>query len=237
MTGTQRPPLRGRGRRQRRHAARRGRRQGAADRAVRERQHQPGRRHQFVGRGHGQMAARAAGRAAGSPTARGCSRTRPLGSSPRSSRRFRSAIRRRSCRRCARTSTATRSASTSATTAATRSSRTPADCPGYVSRVAMIPDLHVGVAVLTNQESGEAFDSIAFHVLDHYLGAPAFDWIDGYTKVHARDGGKHRRGRAERCRRHATPRRSRRCRSPSTPARIAMPGTATSRLRKRAASW
>ncbi len=59
--------------------------------------------------------------------------------------------------------------------------------PGYVSRVAMIPDLHVGVAVLTNQESGEAFDSIAFHVLDHYLGAERFDWIDGYEKVRVRN--------------------------------------------------
>jgi CubicO group peptidase (beta-lactamase class C family) len=58
--------------------------------------------------------------------------------------------------------------------------------PGYVSRVAMIPDLNVGVAVLTNQESGEAFDSIAFHLLDHFLGAPAFDWIDGFAKVRAR---------------------------------------------------
>ena len=55
--------------------------------------------------------------------------------------------------------------------------------PGYVSRVAMIPDANVGVVVLTNQESGEAFDSIAFHVLDHYLGAPAFDWIDGYATL------------------------------------------------------
>ena len=59
--------------------------------------------------------------------------------------------------------------------------------PGYVSRVAMIPDLDVGVAVLTNQESGGAFDSIAFHILDHYLGVPAFDWIDGYKKVQARN--------------------------------------------------
>jgi CubicO group peptidase (beta-lactamase class C family) len=58
--------------------------------------------------------------------------------------------------------------------------------PGYLSRVAMIPDLGAGVAVLTNQESGGAFDSIAFHVLDHYLGAPAFDWIDGYQKVEGR---------------------------------------------------
>jgi hypothetical protein len=51
----------------------------------------------------------------------------------------------------------------------------------------MIPDLNVGVAVLTNQESGEAFDSIAFHVLDHYLGAALFDWIDGYEKVRVRN--------------------------------------------------
>ena len=58
--------------------------------------------------------------------------------------------------------------------------------PGYVSRVAMIPDANVGVAVLTNQESGEAFDAIAWHVLDYYLGAPAFDWIAGYQAVKAR---------------------------------------------------
>ena len=57
--------------------------------------------------------------------------------------------------------------------------------PGYVSRVAMIPDLNLGVVVLTNQESGEAFDSIAFHILDHYLGAPPFDWIDGFSRVSA----------------------------------------------------
>jgi CubicO group peptidase (beta-lactamase class C family) len=59
--------------------------------------------------------------------------------------------------------------------------------PGYVSRVAMLPDLNVGVAVLSNQESGEAFESIALRVLDHYLGAPAFDWIDGFSKVRARE--------------------------------------------------
>src|SRR2546422_3709305 len=59
--------------------------------------------------------------------------------------------------------------------------------PGYVSRVAMIPDLNVGVVVLTNQESGEAFESIAFHILDHYLGAPTFDWIDGFQKRQARN--------------------------------------------------
>jgi hypothetical protein len=51
----------------------------------------------------------------------------------------------------------------------------------------MIPDLNVGVAVLTNQESGGAFDAIAFHILDHYLATPAFDWIDGYKKAQTRN--------------------------------------------------
>ncbi len=58
--------------------------------------------------------------------------------------------------------------------------------PGYVSRVAMIPDANVGVVVLTNQESEEAFDAIAWHVIDHYLGAPAFDWIAGFAALRQR---------------------------------------------------
>jgi hypothetical protein len=52
--------------------------------------------------------------------------------------------------------------------------------PGFVSRVVMVPALKLGVSVLTNQESGAAFDAIAFRILDHYLRAPAFDWLAGY---------------------------------------------------------
>ena len=48
--------------------------------------------------------------------------------------------------------------------------------PGYVSKLAMIPELRLGVAVLTNQESGAAFEAIVYHVLDHYLGAKAPDY-------------------------------------------------------------
>ncbi|MGZ8398996.1 MAG: serine hydrolase [Gemmatimonadales bacterium] len=48
--------------------------------------------------------------------------------------------------------------------------------PGYLSKVAMIPELRLGVAVLTNQESGAAFESIVYHVLDYYLGAKAPDY-------------------------------------------------------------
>jgi CubicO group peptidase (beta-lactamase class C family) len=58
--------------------------------------------------------------------------------------------------------------------------------PGYVSRVMLLPEIGLGVTVLTNQESGEAFDSIAYHVVDHYLGAPQTDWIEAYRAVAAR---------------------------------------------------
>ncbi|HET6638094.1 MAG TPA: serine hydrolase [Gemmatimonadota bacterium] len=59
--------------------------------------------------------------------------------------------------------------------------------PGFVSRVAMIPEEGVGVAVLTNQESGAAFDAIAFHVLDHYLAVdPPYDWLGGWKTLVAR---------------------------------------------------
>jgi CubicO group peptidase (beta-lactamase class C family) len=58
--------------------------------------------------------------------------------------------------------------------------------PGYVSRVTMVPALKLGIVVLTNQESGAAFEAITYRVLDHYLGAPAYDWLAAYTKVQAR---------------------------------------------------
>jgi CubicO group peptidase (beta-lactamase class C family) len=59
--------------------------------------------------------------------------------------------------------------------------------PGYVSRVAMLPDHRLGVAVLTNMESGAAFDAVTWYVLDHYLGAPRFDWVEAYATQMAQD--------------------------------------------------
>lgn len=58
--------------------------------------------------------------------------------------------------------------------------------PGYVSKVVMIPELKLGVAVLTNQESGEAFEILAYRALDHYLNVPAFDWLGAFLKIRAR---------------------------------------------------
>lgn len=58
--------------------------------------------------------------------------------------------------------------------------------PGYVSRVTMVPHLKLGIAVLTNQESDAAFESVTYHILDHYLNAPATDWIAGFKRLDAR---------------------------------------------------
>jgi CubicO group peptidase (beta-lactamase class C family) len=54
---------------------------------------------------------------------------------------------------------------------------------GMVSIVAMLPEAHAGVVVLTNQESGAAFYSIAFTVLDHYLKSPPKDWVTATATV------------------------------------------------------
>jgi hypothetical protein len=53
--------------------------------------------------------------------------------------------------------------------------------PGYISRVAMLPDKKLGVAILTNHESS-AMDPILYRVLDYYLNAPSFDWLAAYRR-------------------------------------------------------
>ncbi len=57
---------------------------------------------------------------------------------------------------------------------------------GYVSRVVMVPELGLGVAVLTNQESDEAYNAVIYAVLDRAMGAPAYDWAGAYLKVRDR---------------------------------------------------
>jgi hypothetical protein len=51
---------------------------------------------------------------------------------------------------------------------------------GMVSRVTMVPELKLGVIVLTNQEAGAAFSSITMAILDEYMKAPVTDWIAAY---------------------------------------------------------
>jgi CubicO group peptidase (beta-lactamase class C family) len=58
--------------------------------------------------------------------------------------------------------------------------------PGYVSRVTMIPEAGLGVAVLTNQESSHAFDTLTNAIVDHYTSAPPYDWLKAYVAVRDR---------------------------------------------------
>ncbi len=58
--------------------------------------------------------------------------------------------------------------------------------PGYVSRVTMVPKLKLGIAVLTNQESGAAFESLTYLILDRFLKQPTTDWVAAYKRVGAR---------------------------------------------------
>jgi len=52
---------------------------------------------------------------------------------------------------------------------------------GFVSRTALLPELKLGVVVLINQEATGAFSAIVNTVLDHYLEAPATDWVAAYS--------------------------------------------------------
>lgn len=54
---------------------------------------------------------------------------------------------------------------------------------GFVSQIAMVPELKLGVVVLTNQQSSGAYWSIINHVLDYYMQNPSFDWLAGYKKI------------------------------------------------------
>ena len=54
--------------------------------------------------------------------------------------------------------------------------------PGMVSRVTLVPGRNLGVVVLTNQESGGAFNALTLQILDAFLQpAQKNDWIAAYA--------------------------------------------------------
>ncbi|MHB1056520.1 MAG: serine hydrolase [Rhodanobacter sp.] len=56
--------------------------------------------------------------------------------------------------------------------------------PGMVSRVTLVPGENLGVVVLTNAESGAAFNAVTYRVLDAYLNpARKTDWVAAYDKA------------------------------------------------------
>jgi CubicO group peptidase (beta-lactamase class C family) len=54
---------------------------------------------------------------------------------------------------------------------------------GFVSRVMLVPEENLGIVVLTNAEEDGAFDSILYHVLDHYFSLPPTAWIAAFKSV------------------------------------------------------
>ncbi|MGQ9800598.1 MAG: serine hydrolase [Candidatus Saccharicenans sp.] len=53
---------------------------------------------------------------------------------------------------------------------------------GYVSQVWLMPEIGLGVTVLTNQESTAAFAALTNQIVDYYLKVPKFDWVAAYKK-------------------------------------------------------
>ena len=48
---------------------------------------------------------------------------------------------------------------------------------GMVTQITMIPELNLGIIVLTNQQEGGAFSSITNQIKDGYLGKKGEDWV------------------------------------------------------------
>jgi CubicO group peptidase (beta-lactamase class C family) len=58
------------------------------------------------------------------------------------------------------------------------------DLPGMLSKTIMIPDLELGVVVLTNSYYGGAglFQAVSQTIVDSYLGLEAYDWTEHYLE-------------------------------------------------------
>ena len=52
---------------------------------------------------------------------------------------------------------------------------------GYVSQTSLVPELKLGIVILTNQEVTADHAAIANTVIDHYLGVPDADWVAAYS--------------------------------------------------------
>ncbi|MBL4657401.1 MAG: DUF3471 domain-containing protein [Flavobacteriales bacterium] len=57
---------------------------------------------------------------------------------------------------------------------------------GMVTQVTLIPELNLGIVVLTNQQVGVAFVSVTNTIKDAYLGLEADDWVLKYDTLMAK---------------------------------------------------
>ncbi|PIL39242.1 serine hydrolase [Massilia psychrophila] len=62
---------------------------------------------------------------------------------------------------------------------------------GFYSRVVMVPEAKLGIAIFTNAESGGALTALQYRLLDQYLGAAPSDWVsligDAEHEAHAKE--------------------------------------------------
>jgi CubicO group peptidase (beta-lactamase class C family) len=56
---------------------------------------------------------------------------------------------------------------------------------GFYSRILMVPEEKLGVAIFTNAENGPAMTALQWRILDHYLGVAPTDWIKLYAEQEA----------------------------------------------------
>ncbi|MCX7548996.1 serine hydrolase [Xanthomarina sp. F1114] len=54
---------------------------------------------------------------------------------------------------------------------------------GTVTQFTLIPDMNLGIVVLTNQQSGAAFSAITNTIKDAYLGVEDRDWLKKYNEI------------------------------------------------------
>ncbi len=54
---------------------------------------------------------------------------------------------------------------------------------GFYSKVVLVPEAKLGIAILTNAESGGALNALQYRLLDRYLGLPQVDWIKAVADV------------------------------------------------------
>ncbi|MDQ0477141.1 serine hydrolase [Chryseobacterium gotjawalense] len=68
---------------------------------------------------------------------------------------------------------------------------------GTVTQFTLIPDMKLGIIVLTNQQSGAAFSTITNTIKDSYLGMPEKDWLKTYGDRMAKVNADYDKGKKE----------------------------------------
>lgn len=68
---------------------------------------------------------------------------------------------------------------------------------GTVTQFTLIPDMKLGIVVLTNQQSGAAFSAITNTIKDAYLGVPERNWLKQYGERSAKMNAEYEKEKKE----------------------------------------